>query len=98
VRTSTDYLKSGAPVWSWQDNIILKPDDKFATEVENKFKTIPSHGIGWSGYAPRYEQLILDASKDIMKRSTGWMTRIKPLVLNNGRILLPLYSDGYNFH
>ena len=97
VRTSTDYLKSGAPVWNWQDNIILKPDDKFASEVENKFKTIPSHGIGWSGYAPRYEQLIIDASKDNMKRSTGWMTRIKPLILNNGRILLPLYSDGYNF-
>ena len=97
VRTSTDYLKSGAPVWSWQDNIILKPDDKFASEVTSKFKSSPSRGHGWSAYAAPYDQLIVDASKDIVKRSTGWMTRIKPLVLSNGRILLPLYSDGYNF-
>jgi len=97
VRTSTDYLKSGAPVWNWQENFLLKPDDKFVSEVANKFKVLPSRGIGWSAYAAPYDQLILDASKDIVKRSTGWMTRIKPLVLNSGRILLPLYSDGYNF-
>ncbi|HSB92807.1 MAG TPA: sialidase family protein, partial [Flavitalea sp.] len=97
VRTSTDYLKPGAPVWNWQDNIMLKPDEKFASEVATKFKASPSRGIGWSAYAPQYDQLIVDASKDIVKRSTGWMTRIKPLVLTNGRILLPLYSDGYNF-
>ena len=31
-----------------------------------------------------------------MNRSIGWMSRIKPLALTNGRIILPLYSDGYN--
>ena len=32
-RTSTSYSKAGAPVWAWQDNILLKPDDRFAEEV-----------------------------------------------------------------
>jgi predicted neuraminidase len=41
--------------------------------------------------------MIIEASKDLRKRSIGWMTRIKPLLLENGKILLPLYSDGYNF-
>jgi len=95
-KTSTDYSKSGAPVWNWQDNILLKPDDSFAAEVILKFKDLPENKAGWSGYAPGYDNMIIEASSDIRKRSIGWMTRIKPLVLNNGRILLPLYSDGYN--
>ncbi len=41
--------------------------------------------------------MIIDAGKDEGKRSIGWMTRIKPLLLGENKILLPLYSDGYNF-
>ena len=96
-RTSVDYNNSGAPVWNWQDNILLKPDDQFATETELKMKSLPRTGSGWSEFAHSYDNMIVEASKDIRKRSIGWMTRIKPLILPNGRILLPLYSDGYNF-
>ena len=95
-KTSADYLKAGAPVWNWQDNILLKPNDSFAVEVAAKFKQLPENNAGWSAYAPSYDDMIIEASRDIKKRSIGWMTRIKPLILNNGRILLPLYSDGYN--
>ncbi len=96
-KTATDYAKSGPPVWNWQDNILLKPDDRFAQEVANKFKDLPRNTAGWGGYAPKYDNMIIEASRDAGKRSIGWMTRIKPLLLDNGRILLPLYSDGYNF-
>ena len=30
-------------------------------------------------------------------RRLGWQTRHKPLLLENGRIILPLYSDGFDF-
>jgi predicted neuraminidase len=96
-RTSTDYLNDGAPKWNWQDNILLKPGDMFATETENKFKLLPKPELAWSEYARSYDEMIIEASKDLRKRSIGWMTRIKPLLLENGKILLPLYSDGYNF-
>ena len=96
-RTSTSYDGDGAPVWNWQDNILLKPDDAFAKEVALKFKDLPEHQAGWAEYAPQYDNMIIEAAKDAKKRSIGWMTRIKPLILDNGRILLPLYSDGYNF-
>lgn len=96
LRTSTDYLGAGAPEWSWQDNILLKPGDKFAQEVTRKFKELTPNTSGWAGYAQKYDDMIISASGDPVKRSIGWMTRIKPLLLENGRIVLPLYSDGFN--
>lgn len=95
-RISENYSGTGAPVWSWQDDILLKPGDAFAREVENKFKQLPESKDGWAGYAPKYDDMIKEASKDPTKRSYGWMTRIQPISLNSGRILLPLYSDGLN--
>ncbi|RDB03442.1 sialidase family protein [Runella aurantiaca] len=96
-KTSTDYAKSGPPIWNWQDNILLKPDDNFAKEVAEKFKKLPENTAGWAGYARKYDDMIIEAAKDAPKRSIGWMTRIKPMLMENGRIVLPLYSDGYNF-
>lgn len=95
-KTSENYTKSGAPVWEWQDALLLKPDDSFASEVEKKFKDLPPSHAGWAEYAPKYDQMILEASKVSIKRSIGWMTRIHPRILKSGRILLPLYSDGLN--
>ena len=95
-RLSTDYQGSGAPVWSWQDIILLQPGSVFEQAIENGFKRLSSFEGLWAEYAPKYTNMILEASKDPAKRQTGWMTRTHPLVLPTGRILLPLYSDGYN--
>jgi predicted neuraminidase len=96
-KTSTDYTGQDAPKWEWQDNILLKPDENFAREVKEKFKEMPESQAGWASYAPLYDDMIIEASKDLSKRSIGWMTRIHPITLKDGRILLPLYSDGFNF-
>jgi len=96
VRTSERYHDGGAPIWNWQDNILLKPDDRFSAEIIAKFKLSPPSNTGWAGYAPRYDNLIIEAGKDVAKRSIGWMTRIKPLLTDKGKIILPLYSDGFN--
>lgn len=95
-RTSTDYLKSGAPNWDWQELILLKPDEEFEKEIEEKFKSMEPRNLAWAEYAPRYEKMIWEAAKEPKKKETGWMTRIHPTVLANGRIVLPLYSDGFN--
>lgn len=96
-KTSTEYTTNDIPKWSWQDNILLKPDDRFASETALQFKKLPKQDLGWSEFAPGYDNMIIEASKDLRKRSIGWMTRIKPLLLNKGKILLPLYSDGFSF-
>ncbi len=89
--------KDHEPNWVWQDNILLKPAEEFAVEVEQKLKSLPPLNHGWAEYAPKYDDLIITAAQDPVKRSTGWMTRIKPLLLPDQKILLPLYSDGFNF-
>lgn len=96
-RTSSDFLKPGPPRWDWQDNILLNPGKEFEDEVKKKLGEMPPLHHGWAAYAPAYDKMITDAAKDAKKRTTGWMTRIKPLVFPDGRIILPLYSDGFNF-
>jgi len=95
-RTSTSYYEDGAPKWGWQDVILLKPGEEFANTIKENFKSLPSRDLAWAEYAPQYETMIYNAAKDKKKRETGWMSRIHPTVLPNGRILLPLYSDGFN--
>ena len=97
LRVSNDYSQNGAPTWEWQDNILLKPGKEFEDEVASTFSKLPKSEAGWSEYAQTYDAQIIEASKDAAKRSIGWMTRIKPLVEEDGRIILPLYSDGFNF-
>jgi predicted neuraminidase len=93
-RTADIYQVSGPPMWSWQDIITLKPGDKFAQTVKEDFDRNTEEAL-WAGYAPQYSDLISEAAKDPAKRQIGWMTRVHPCVLPGGRILLPLYSDGY---
>jgi len=96
VRRSTDFLQEAAPRWTWQDNILLKPGEEFVKEIEERFAELADSGLGWAEYAPPYERMILEASRDSKKRGIGWMTRIKPLI-SAEKIILPLYSDGFNF-
>ncbi len=98
TRISSSYeLREGPPHWDWQDVILLKPGDEFALAVDSGLGKLENSGAAWASYAPQYDKMICEASKDAAKRETGWMTRIKSLILPEGRILLPLYSDGYNF-
>lgn len=97
VRTTTDYNGDGAPNWEWQDIILMKPGEEFATRVEEQFKKNTLDNLAWAEYAYPYEELLIEAAKDPKKRETGWMTRTIPTILDNGKILLPLYSDGFNF-
>jgi predicted neuraminidase len=95
-RLSTDYQQPGAPKWGWQDIILLKPGDIFAETIETVFKELITEEPMWAEYAPLYSTMIIEAARDKTKRQTGWMTRTHPITLPGGRILLPLYSDGFN--
>ena len=95
-KVSSQYLKDGAPEWEWQDIILLKPDEEFVETIRNGFHESNSQGLAWAEYAPLYEKMIVEAARDPKKRETGWMTRTHPLQLPGGRMLLPLYSDGFN--
>ncbi|MFP4500263.1 MAG: sialidase family protein [Candidatus Hydrogenedentota bacterium] len=97
-RTATNYEAAGPPQWDWQDVIHPRPrglEVQFA-EMIAKAK---------AQFAPLLDTVdnlrerIADlehATHDKLSRRLGWMTRIPPIVTQNGRILLGLYSDVFN--
>ena len=95
-RRAEDYTGEGPPKWSWQDVINLVPDESFAKSMEAGFEELQSSEGMWAEYAPPYARMLIEASRDPIKRQTGWMTRTHPIMLPSGRILVPLYSDGFN--
>jgi len=87
---------TGAPNWSWQGLVQLKPGKSFAKVMKEQFDALGIDEEMWSEYAKPYERMLLAAAQDPYKRQTGWMSRTHPITLPSGRILLPLYSDGFN--
>jgi len=96
ARFSNDYNTPANPNWDWQDIILLQPGEKFVKGLTKAFAQLNPPDEMWAEYALPYDRLIREAATDKNKRQEGWMTRNHPLVLQSGRILLPLYSDGFN--
>jgi len=99
-KITTDYEGSGAPRWQWQDVILIQPGDDFQEQLRAGFKKLGYEQAMWGEYAKPYDELLVEAAADPVKREIGWMTRAKPLQITEGahagRLLLPLYSDGFN--
>jgi predicted neuraminidase len=99
-RVADDYLHDGPPRWTWQDVILLRPGPEFAQQLRDGFRELGYRQRMWAEYARPYDRLLVEAASDPIKRDIGWMPRALPLRLiegpRAGRILLPLYSDGFN--
>ncbi|MCS1409959.1 MAG: hypothetical protein M2R45_03146 [Verrucomicrobia subdivision 3 bacterium] len=74
----------------------LKPGKSFPKKLAQGFKQLGYDQDMWAEYAKLYDRLLVEAAQYPYRRQTGWMTRIHPLTLPSGRILVPLYSDGFN--
>ncbi|MEO2049310.1 MAG: sialidase family protein [Pirellulales bacterium] len=95
-RRADDAGEEGAPHWTWQGMVQLKPGKRFGQVMKERFNELQLRNGMWAEYAKPYRRLLEEAAEDPYKRQTGWMTRIHPQTLPSGRILLPLYSDGFN--
>jgi predicted neuraminidase len=92
-RISTDYQQAeGPPRWEHQDNIVLIPKNIAARTKEYAGATAAAPGP----LAERAQKLIAHAEDEYFSRM-GWFTRTHPLELPSGRILVPMYSDGFSF-
>ena len=92
-RISADYQQAaGPPRWEFQDNIVLIPRDILARTKEYAGKAAEGSGPD----AERAKRLIAHAEDEYFSRM-GWFTRTHPLELPSGRILVPMYSDGFSF-
>lgn len=102
VRTSRDYLRERPPRWESSDVLLLKPGSEFETEIDKRLPEL-EHGIAPLQLTDkqRHEaQDFLEAMRrhanDKLYRRLGWMTRAHPFILDNRRLLLPLYHDGFS--
>jgi predicted neuraminidase len=91
-RISTDYQQSaGPPRWEFQDNIVLIPRNIAAKTKEWIAREAPG------GAAADYARKLQAHAEDEYFSRMGWFTRTHPLQLPSGRILVPMYSDGFSF-
>jgi len=92
-KISTDYQQeSGPPKWEHQDNIILIPKN-----IGEKTREVFGKLAETEGPAGEKAKKEIEHADDMYFSRMGWFTRTHPLELPSGRILVPMYSDGYSF-
>ncbi|MBI3694439.1 MAG: exo-alpha-sialidase, partial [Acidobacteria bacterium] len=84
-RISSDYLRPGPPKWELSDNMLFVPRN-FSAKVKEVVQPTSERA-----------RRLLERAEDKYFSRLGWMTRAHPVELPSGRILVPLYSDGYSF-
>jgi predicted neuraminidase len=91
-RVSSDYLQpDGPPKWDRSDNIILIPKN-----IAERTQAVFGRLVGEPGIGARASEQIGKANDKFFSRM-GWFTRNHPVELASGRMLVPMYSDGYSF-
>src|SRR5690349_4109093 len=92
-RVSTDYEQTdGPPVWGFQDNIVLIPKN-----MAPKTKAFVAAETERNPQLAAAGQRLVERAEDEYFSRMGWFTRTHPLELPSGRLLVPMYSDGYSF-
>lgn len=100
-KISSRYQTSGAPQWDVSEVLHITPGQEFAEAVNRTLdeweKQRPE-----SPEAPRetltaYLARVRRQANDKLSRRLGWMTRAHPFILDNQRLIVPLYSDGFSF-
>lgn len=99
-KISTNYMMpEGPPEWRSMDVLHMKPGDDFPEVVARKLdeylaqQTLPEG----SDLIARWKEHIMTQANDKLTRRLGWFTRAHPIILDNERLLVGLYSDGFSF-
>jgi predicted neuraminidase len=102
-RISTDYKKEGPPRWEVYEVLHVTPGSEFEAGVQ-EFVKLTGPLLESSAYPPEvreelrtYLEELRKSASDKLIRRLGWMTRAHPFVLEERRLIVPLYSDGFSF-
>lgn len=103
VRISHDYIQSQPPRWDSSEVLHVKPGPEFEAEVSRRLPGLESKvsSLNLTGRERKAAEDFLTATRqhtnDKLYRRLGWMTRAHPFVLDDRRLLVPLYHDGFSF-
>ncbi|MEK7834343.1 MAG: exo-alpha-sialidase [Acidobacteriota bacterium] len=100
-KISNQYQTAGAPIWKTSEVMHVTPGQEFVDAVNRTMDEWEKQQT-LSPEAPRetiqaYSARVRKMAADKLSRRIGWMTRAHPFVLNNQRLIVPLYSDGFSF-
>src|SRR5258706_6612120 len=103
VRLSKDYRRDGPPRWESSEVLHVKPGPEFAVEVNRRLPALET-AIATLKLDPEQQkeagdflQAMREHSSDKLYQRLGWMTRAHPVILENRRLIVPLYHDGFSF-
>lgn len=102
-KIASDYLSDGVPRWEVSEVLHVTPGKEFeeavSKYVENLMADLNESDLDEPsrlGVEEWLEHLNVRA-KDKLYRRLGWMTRAHPFILDQTRLIVPLYSDGFSF-
>lgn len=100
-KIAAEYTGDGPPRWDVSDTLILKPGPEFSETVgkqcdldEPALEKLPE---AQRETARKYLARRRERAGDKYFIRMGWMTRVHPLVLDGKALIVPLYSDGFDF-
>jgi predicted neuraminidase len=102
-RVASDYHGDGPPKWATSEVLHVTPGDDFVQGVEQYIEQVQDRlTIGDLSAFPRdrideWLTSLRTQANDKLQRRLGWMTRAHPFVLDEKRLIVPLYSDGFSF-
>ena len=97
IKKSNDYMMpEGPPKWDSLQVMHVKHRGDFPAKVQEKtIEYIGDRKV--EGLVKRWVDRINEQAADKLTRRIGWFTRAHPLMLDDGRMLVGLYSDGFSF-
>jgi predicted neuraminidase len=99
-KVSRNYQQEGPPEWSHADDLLLRPGPEFARMIEQHHLRQEALAADLPeelrGRALAYLAERRRRAADKFFSRLGWMTRVHPLAASGNRLLIPLYSDGFD--
>jgi predicted neuraminidase len=103
-RIASEYSADGPPKWDVSEVLHVTPGEEFMratleyvsdkrAELNASSSLTADLKTRLAGYLTELEQ----QATNKLTRRLGWMTRAHPVVLDQQRLIVPLYSDGYSF-
>lgn len=98
-KTSTNYMApEGPPQWDVMKVLHMKPGDDFEANVRAKTEAYAeSMDIEITGRVAEWAENNYKQAADKLTRRIGWFTRAHPYILDEEKLLVGLYSDGFSF-
>ncbi|MHB1456286.1 MAG: sialidase family protein [Armatimonadota bacterium] len=97
-RTASKFDECTRPPWEDADTLHATPGDEFIDAVSEMDYSVYLKGTGISyEKIQQYKTKQTEMASDKLTRRLGWMPRARGVLLSDGRLILPLYSDGFDF-